>query len=261
MIRQFEAKRFYTQTPEQAETRKQATLAEWKGRLRSGGSATNKNARDLSGRELRSDKPVQPHQLRCLVQPTGSEGTFGVEATSGDHRIHPVVQSPPRIPQPLILDPPIPPLDEFPVPTNPFTLNHPEIQHPKAVARFFEDPVTEELTLYQGLPAYYLPPQSPNERGLFRIHYHDKDFEDMSLKDLLRYQQAFKTLTKTRKDAKNWKQNNNCDKPTNHHHGKCADQPSKVNAQHCIILLQSVTVELGVFRHRAVGRIRLYPSH
>ena len=65
----------------------------------------------------------------------------------------------------------------------------------------------------------------------------------------------------TTNSAKNWKQNNNCDKPTNHHHGKFVDQLSKVNAHPCIILLQSVTVEHGVFRRLAVERIRLYPSH
>ena len=200
MIRQFESKRFQHQTPEQAEARKQSTLAEWKGRIRSGGDTTNKSAREISGRHLRSDVPVPPHQLRRLVMPQTTKEGEEVEATSGDRRIHPVVHAPPLIPLLLTLDPPIPPLEKFPVPTSPYTLDHPEILRPKAVARFFDSPVSGEKTLYQGLPAYYLPPQSSSEQGMFRIHYHDLDLEDLSFDDLHRYQEAFKTHAKIRSD-------------------------------------------------------------
>jgi len=200
MIRQFESKRFQAQSPEQAEALQQSTLAAWKGRLRSGGNTTNKTARELSGRELRSDRPIRPHQLSRLVLPPTTDGGVNPEATSGDRRIHPVVHTPPLIPLPLILDPPIPPVEKFPVPTSPYTFDHPEILRPKAVARIFDNPVSGEKTIYQGLPAYYLPPQSTAERGMFRIHYHDLDFEDLSLTDLHRYQEAFKTHAKIRKD-------------------------------------------------------------
>ena len=175
VLDRFNDKRFHS-IPEQ----QQSTLAEWKGRIRAGGGSTSKSARELSGRQLRSDVPIRKEQLASLVTrpTTTSTQESNDEGTSRVHRADiPVVNPPP----PYIFDPPIPPIDQFPLPPKPFTTNHPEVLHPKPTATYYVNPVTNEMTLYFGLVAYYLPEASPKKTGLFRIHYFDKDYEDLTL--------------------------------------------------------------------------------
>ena len=169
IIARHDAKRFATK--ETTTEQQMLTRAVWKGRIRKGGHITNQSKRQLAGRIHRSDvePPLREHAMREMLLE---------DVTSGADAPHPVVIPPPLSPSDI--NPP----PTHPLPEQPFTRDHPEVQSPKPFNKWFVGDDSGDMVLFDGKVSYFLPIASGRNKPLFRIEYSDGDYEDVTTSQL-----------------------------------------------------------------------------
>ena len=169
LLQRHDEKRFQASPTSEITEQQRCNLEEWTGRIRRGGTFTNQSRRQLAGRTLRSDipAPVRLNDVEAMVVDSVQHSKDSAESV--------------------------------PLPDEPYTTNHPEVQAHKPLAKWFVGEESGVMELFEGTLMYYLPKAPGRPRDMFRIKYADGDEDDVTKGELLRQQQLAVRVAAERK--------------------------------------------------------------